>query len=329
MATATAPNWMKRDPIIFDLPAPYINTIRECLYGSSAVLPSVGRSFCYPVDVKRREFLASSLAGAASLFGTAKSASAAGRQTHFSFIHFTDLHIQPELHAADGCAKCVARMNALKPDFAICGGDLVFDAAQVRYPRAKQLFDLYEETLKPLHMRVHAVPGNHDVFGVSSKSGVAQTDPHYGKRIFEDRIGATFSSFDHMGWHFVLLDSIGSKPGRDYIGHIDGAQIDWLRADLARMNPGSPLVVVTHIPLVSGAMQIVPDPDRTAETYLVTSARDVLEVLWPYRPKMVLQGHTHIRETVSYNGCQFITSGAVCGNWWKGVAKGIPKALAF
>jgi Icc protein len=55
-----------------------------------------------------------------------------------------------------------------------------------------------------LHMRVHSVPGNHDVFGVSSKSGVPQTDPHYGKRIFEDRIGATFSSFDHQGWHFVL-----------------------------------------------------------------------------------------------------------------------------
>jgi 3',5'-cyclic AMP phosphodiesterase CpdA len=200
-------------------------------------------------------------------------------------------------------------MNALKPDFAICGGDLVFDAAEVQYPRAKQLFDLYQETLKPFEMPVHAVLGNHDVFGVSSKSGIPQTDPHYGRRIFEDRIGPTYSSFDHQGWHFVLLDSIGTKPGgRDFIGLIDGPQLDWLRTDLARIKPGTNLVVVTHVPLVSAVLQLVADPWKTPETYLVTNAREVLEILWPYHPKMVLQGHTHIRECVVYNGCQFKTS---------------------
>lgn len=247
----------------------------------------------------------------------------------FSFIHFTDLHIQPELHAADGVAKCVARMNAQKPDFAICGGDLVFDAAEVAYPRAKQVFDLYEETLKPFHSKVYAVPGNHDVFGISSKSGIAPTDPHYGKRIFEDRIGPLFSSFDHKGWHFVLLDSIApGKNGRDFVGGIDAAQLEWLRADLKRMKPGTPLVVATHVPLVSGVLQLVADPWKTAETYMVGNSREVLEILWPYQPKVVLQGHTHIRETVTYNGCRFITSGAVCGNWWKGAREGHPEGFA-
>jgi len=269
--------------------------------------------------VNRRNFLASAAAGSSLLAASAAKAD-------FTFIHFTDLHIQPELHAADGCAKCITKMNALQPDFAICGGDLVFDAAEVQYPRAKQLFDLYEETLKPIRVPVHAVPGNHDVFGVSSKSGVPQTNPHYGKRFFEDRIGARFSSFDHQGWHFVLLDSIGSKPGRDFIGRIDEEQMDWLRAGLARLKPGTPLVVVTHIPLVSAVLQTVADPWKTAETYLVTNARDVLDIVWPYRPKMVLQGHTHIRETVIYNGCQFVTSGAATGG--KGRARAIPKASA-
>jgi len=277
--------------------------------------------------MNRRDFLVSAAAGAAFLGGTDRVASAASRPGDFSFIHFTDLHIQPELHAADGCTKCISKMNAAKPDFAICGGDLVFDAAEVQYPRAKQLFDLYAETLKPFHMPVHAVPGNHDVLGISNKSGVPQSDPHYGKRMFEDRIGPTFSSFDYKGWHFVLLDSIGATPGRDYIGLIDSGQLDWMRADLARMNPGTPLVVITHIPLVSAVLQIVADPWKTAETYLVTNAHEVLEVLWPYRPKMVLQGHTHIRESVTYNGCQFITSGAVCGNWWKGPREGHPEGF--
>jgi len=271
--------------------------------------------------MNRRTFLTT------SALGVAGAALASAEGEGFSFVHFTDLHIQPELRAGVGCAQCVKKMNTLKADFAICGGDLVFDSTAVQFPRAKQLFDLYEETLKPLEMPVHSAIGNHDVFGVSSKSGVPQTDPHYGKRVFEDRIGSCYSSFDHRGWHFVILDSIGDKNGRDFIGKVGEEQIEWLRADLARMNPGSPLVVATHIPLVSGILQLVADPWKSAETYLVTNARDVLELLWPYKPKAVLQGHTHIRETVLYNGCQFITSGAVCGNWWKGAREGHPEGF--
>jgi Icc protein len=271
------------------------------------------------VDLSRRELLAA--------LGTA--ATATGAPENFSFIHFTDLHIQPERRAAAGCAQCIARMNRQNPDFAVCGGDLVFDAAEVGFPRARQLFDLYAETLKPLNMKVYSVIGNHDVFGVSSKSGIPQTDSHYGKKMFEERIGPRYSSFDHKGWHFVLLDTIGTAAtGRDFIGHVDEDQLAWLKSDLTRMRPNSPLVVFTHVPLASAAMQLVPDPWKTAETYLTTNAREVLEVLWPYQPKAVLQGHTHIREKVVYRGCQFITSGAVCGNWWKGARDGHPEGFA-
>jgi hypothetical protein len=93
------------------------------------------------------------------------------------------------------------------------------------------------------------------------------------------------------------------------------------------MRAGASLVVVTHVPLVSSVLQVVPDPWMTAETYLVTNAREVLDILWPYKPIAVLQGHTHIREVVIYNGCQFITSGAVCGNWWKGPREGHPEGF--
>jgi hypothetical protein len=32
----------------------------------------------------------------------------------------------------------------------------------------------------------------------------------------------------------------------------------------------------------------------------------------------VLQGHSHINEIVLWRGVPYITSGAVCGNWWHG-----------
>jgi Icc protein len=276
------------------------------------------------MEISRRSFVTVGALGALSARTTA-----AASGDSFSFVHFTDVHIQPELHADTGSRKCITKINSLKPDFAICGGDLVYDVCAVTYPRAKQVFDLYAETVKPLNMPVHTIIGNHDVYGISTNGGVAPTDPLYGKRMFEDRIGQRYSSFDYKGWHFVLLDSIATGiPGREFVGFVDEEQLVWLRTDLARMKPGSHLVVVTHIPLVSSVLQLVADPGRAADIYLVTNARDVLEVLWPFRPKMVLQGHTHIRETVTYKGCQFITSGAVCGNWWKGARDGHPEGFA-
>jgi 3',5'-cyclic AMP phosphodiesterase CpdA len=275
--------------------------------------------------ISRRAFLTTAATAAA---GAVVAPAGVEGADHFSFVHFTDVHIQPELHAASGTRACIAKINALKPDFAICGGDLVFDACAVTMPRAKEVFDLYAETVKPLNMPVHTIIGNHDVYGISTNGGVAPADPQYGKRMFEDRIGPLYSSFDYRGWHFVLLDSIRNGiPGKEFIGFVDEPQIAWLKDDLARMKPGSKLAVVTHIPLVSAVLQLVPDPWKTAEIYLVTNAPAVLDVLWPYKPQLVLQGHTHIRETVTYNGCQFITSGAVCGNWWKGPRDGHPEGF--
>jgi 3',5'-cyclic-AMP phosphodiesterase len=277
------------------------------------------------MSISRRSFLTACAAGAIGAVVVPDESAAADS---FSFAHFTDVHIQPELHADAGSRKCIARINSLKPDFAICGGDLVYDACAVTMPRAGQVFDLYAETVKRLDMPVHTIIGNHDVYGISTNGGVAPTDPQYGKRMFEDRIGPLYSSFDYKGWHFVLLDSIRNGiPGKEFIGYVDDEQIAWLRNDLARMKRGAKLIVVTHIPLVSSVLQLVPDPWKTAEIYLVTNAQQVLNVLWPYRPRLVLQGHTHIRETVIYNGCQFVTSGAVCGNWWKGPRDGHPEGF--
>jgi 3',5'-cyclic-AMP phosphodiesterase len=261
---------------------------------------------------------------AATLLGA--SAEAQPGSSDFTFVHFTDTHIQPELKAAVGCRDCFAAVNRVQPDFALCGGDLVFDSNETTRQRATDLFSLYTETAKRLDMAVHTIPGNHDVVGLSTKSGVAATDPMYGKRTFEDRIGPRYSSFDHKGWHFVLLDSIGVTPEHGFIGLIDPEEIAWLKADLARIGPTRPVVVMTHIPILSAVMQIVPGPAK-ASGLLVTNSQEVLDVLHPYNVKAVLQGHTHIRETVVYNGCQFITSGAVCGNWWKGLRLGHPEGF--
>ncbi|MFN9297469.1 MAG: hypothetical protein ACK6DZ_07130 [Acidobacteriota bacterium] len=42
----------------------------------------------------------------------------------FQFVHFTDPHIQLERKAAEGCRACFQKIDQLKPDFVLAGGDL-------------------------------------------------------------------------------------------------------------------------------------------------------------------------------------------------------------
>jgi 3',5'-cyclic AMP phosphodiesterase CpdA len=274
----------------------------------------------------RRALLGASAAATVAL-APKNLAGQAGSEDRFTFVHFTDTHIQPELKADDGCRLCFARINAVAPAFSICGGDLVFDIMETGKEKARQLLSLYEETRKRLTAPVHHVIGNHDVFGLSPKSSVSEADPEYGKKMFEDRFGKRYRSFDHGRWHFILLDSIGIAPGRNYVGRIDEEQMDWLKRDLAAVGGSRPVVISTHIPLVSAVLQEVPDPWAKRENYLITNSQEVMRLLEGYNVKVVLQGHTHICEEVIYKGVRYITSGAVSGNWWKGKREGHPEGF--
>ncbi len=257
---------------------------------------------------------------------------AAGPAPHadFSFLFITDAHLQPELNAAAGCAQAFRKARTEGADFAIQGGDHVYDLLAVNAARATMLTDLYRRTEQDLGLRVHHTIGNHDCFGVYTKSGVSPSDPHYGKKFFQDQFGPLYYSFDHRGVHVIVLDSIGITPDRQYEGRVDAAQLAWLAADLHGVAPATPVVVVSHIPLVTGfdsylpaSMPAVP-PGKTR----VLNATDVVALFAGHNVLGVLQGHTHINETVWWRGVPFITSGAVCGNWWHGTRLGVPEGFS-
>src|SRR3984957_555093 len=190
------------------------------------------------MDSNRRKFLKTLTASGvmlalnprAVLFGSA----VAETEKHpapgsLDFVFFTDTHIPPELGAPHGFAMAFQKIAALKPEFAIHGGDLVFDALAVNRPRADLLFDLYQKTEAQLNVPLYHAIGNHDVFGILAKSGIAPADPQYAKKMFEDRIGArTYSSFDRQGYHFIILDSIFPTDDRQWEGRVDDAQLHWL-----------------------------------------------------------------------------------------------------
>lgn len=271
--------------------------------------------------VTRRQWWQTAGAAAATV-ARADSAARQPKKARFTFAHVTDLHIQPELRAAERSRECLSAINRARPEFVIAGGDLVFDALAVPRERAKLLFDLYQETVKRLDAPLHNTLGNHDVFGLYEHSGVLPSQADYGKKMYEDRIGRRYYSFDIQGWHFVVLDSVGLTKNRLYIGQVEEEQLEWLRGDLAAAGKAAPVVVVTHIPLSTGVLQwMMPKHDH--RRIVVNNAAEVLELLHGYNLKAVLQGHTHICERLEYRGCQYITSGSVCGESWKGPKWGV------
>jgi 3',5'-cyclic-AMP phosphodiesterase len=276
----------------------------------------------------RRRFLAGlGAAGAATLAPPTSFALAEPAPEDFEFLFLTDTHLEPELNAAKGCEMAFRKMRGHKADFALHGGDHVFDALAVPKQRTLSLFDLYSKTEQDLGLKVYHTIGNHDVVGLSPASGMAPDDPIYGKAFYQDHIGKTYYSFDHKGVHFIVLDSIGLTPDRAYEGRIDAAQLAWLAGDLEAQGGRKPILVSVHIPLVSAIDNYLPVPEMAPAHHAMTVANsaDVTKLFAGHNVLAVLQGHTHINERVEWHGVPYITSGAVCGNWWKGTRLGVPE----
>ena len=243
--------------------------------------------------LSRRQFFG--ISSAACLAGSL-SAAEANPPEGFQFAYLTDIHTQPEKGGGDGLSQCLRAVNALpsRPDFVLTGGDLIMDALDVGHDRLKVQWSLFEERWKELGMTSHHTVGNHDVGGWSAKSHILPGDADYGKQYFADHYGEgrTYRSFDHKGWHFITLDSIGQNPEtRDYIGWIDEAQIEWLKNDLAKVGKTTPIIAGHNV-------------------------------------KLVLSGHGHILERIELHGISYIQGGAVCGMWWKGPVFGNPEGFS-
>ncbi len=280
----------------------------------------------------RRNFLA--LTGAAGLASTLpgdlfSQTRASNPVEDFTFLFITDTHLQPELNAAKGCHQCFQKARTIKSDFVIQGGDHVFDSLSAGRDRASSLFDLYGKTEQDLGMRLHHTIGNHDCFGVYPASGVGPSDALYGKKMFEERFGKTYYAFDHKGVHFLVLDSIGITADRAYEGRIDAEQLAWLAADIEALPAATPIIVSVHIPLVTAFDSYQPAPATPALHHglSVANAYEAIALFEGHNVLGVLQGHTHINETVTWKGVPYITSGAVCGNWWHGARMGTPEGF--
>lgn len=285
----------------------------------------------------RRDLLRLGATGAAAgCLGSLGCASAGGRgappsaRPDFTAAFLTDPHVFEQKGAADGTARAVEHALAQRPapELVLTGGDLAFDILETGEAEADRQYDLFDAAVRPVKVPIHYVLGNHDCFGVYEQSGVKPDHPLFGKGYFNRRYGLerAYYSFDHEGWHFVVLDTIGVVE-RSYRGFIDAEQIAWLDDDLAAA--ARPTVVIGHVPLFSNYIEWLRGtsegiPDRLS----VVNCHEVAPVLVKHGVKLVIAGHLHVNETFEYKGVRFANIGAVSGNWWDGLRDGFEEGYA-
>ncbi len=282
--------------------------------------------------MNRRSFLrGSGLAAAGYALAGKRAQAAEGKRLaqtasgQFTFAFFTDVHIEPEMDAPQGTALAMDLINASDAEFAICGGDHVFDALQAHKERIIEQYSLYTDAEKLLRMPVWHVLGNHDVAGL--ETGMSRHDPMFGKAMFEQTFKTpTWYSFVHKGVTFIVLDSI-LVDGRDWRPEIGLDQQRWLERVL-EASGANPVIVVSHVPLVTGmASYGAGAGDKKYEP--VINAEVIVPMLEKSNVIALLQGHTHIVEDVERHGTRYVTGGAVCGNWWRGAQFGDHEGVTF
>ena len=84
-------------------------------------------------------------------------------------------------------------------------------------------------------MPVYNTIGNHEIFGWNRNDEEILNHQEYGKKMYENRIGDRYYSFDHKDWHFIVLDAMSRSCNDEYMGKVEDDQVEWLKKDLLKV----------------------------------------------------------------------------------------------
>jgi 3',5'-cyclic-AMP phosphodiesterase len=272
-----------------------------------------------PHGITRRQWLAG--LGATLALITLPGCNRQPRPLRIAFL--TDIHCMLEKGCPDALQILSQRLNQLRPEFILIGGDIVDGGFRSTPEAMEPRWQLALQFLGSLKSPCFAAAGNHDLIGAQKEDlTLGDGDP---RQIFREklRVPQLHQSYDIAGHHLILLDSVqpvaGDKWG--YEGRILEPQINWLRDDLAKVDPATPILLVTHIPFVSTFFQLTGITDKNGApppSLTLVNGRDILALFQKHNLRLILQGHLHIDENLRWNNLHIVTGGAVCGRKWTG-----------
>lgn len=230
----------------------------------------------------------------------------------FSFAFLTDIHLNKNTAECwDGLDKAINNAKANKVDFILTGGDNVdIDVLKKDEQTAHQLMQKYAGVIENSGIQYYASMGNHDRFW-----GCKKSDPLYNEGLFEKYVNESYYSFDHKGWHFVVLNTTQTKSGH-YSYHVGDKQKEWLINDLKKVDAKTPIIISVHVPFLSVYYPALDGVYKSADTF--SNFKEIWNLFKTHNLKLVLQGHQHLYEEIQTLGVQFVTGGAVSASWWGG-----------
>ena len=184
--------------------------------------------------------------------------------------------------------------------FGISCGDIMYDDLTM-YPD-------YERGVSEIGAPFFQLVGNHDLdlLSLTDRGSTETFSSHFGPRYY---------SFNRGAVHYVVLDDV-FWYGQGYLGYLGADALVWLQQDLARVEPGSPVIVATHIPVL-GSQHLRRGEDSPGTGLAIMNREALYRLLEPYDAH-ILTGHTHECEHVFEQGTHEHVTGAVCGAWWSG-----------
>jgi 3',5'-cyclic AMP phosphodiesterase CpdA len=291
-------------------------------------------------EISRRDLLKFASVSAAGLalpsscaFSEPAAIPPSGRRRALRVAHLTDVHVQPERRGNDGMTACLHHVQQLqdRPELILTGGDSIMDCFEADDARTKLQWDLWRTILKnECSIPVLSCIGNHDIWGWNKTQSKTRGDePNWGKKRAVEMLALPkrHYSFDQAGWHFVVLDST-QPDGDGYIAFVDDEQFDWLARDLQATPTTTPVLVMSHIPIMSASAFYCQKDEAGRQRWEIggslmhLDALKLKDLFAKHRNvKLCLSGHIHLVDRVDYNGVTYLCNGAVCGRWWKGPHK--------
>lgn len=187
----------------------------------------------------------------------------------FRFAQITDIHFAPgNPNPTEDLLRTVAQINATDSiDFVLVTGDLTDNGDRLCMERVKSCLDL-------LKAPYHVVLGNHETKW--SESGCTA---------FADIYGGERFKFMHKDFLFLGFNS-GPLMRMAY-GHVVPQDIRWMTDEIEKAGKNTPVILVTHYPMLEGD---------------VDNWYDVTDAVRPYNVRLFIGGHYHRNRQLSYDG---------------------------
>lgn len=173
--------------------------------------------------------------------------------------------------------------NPLGAKFGMVAGDVVDDVLS--------LYERHNRMMAEIGVEMWNVPGNHDI-------NFRSPNDRYSTETFKSVFGPTYYSFDYGNVHFVALDNVeykGDGQGRFdntvYRGFISEEQLAWLANDLKSVDKDKLLVIVTHIPLITFALDGQGQRFEQGDNINTVNLDQLLEVIRDFRHVYGIAGH--------------------------------------